>query len=193
MVQVSANLTTGLPSLDSTLQGLIPGDNIVWQVDSVSAYCHFAKPFAKSAQEHGKPLIYFRFARHDRLIEKQEGVETHELDPSAGFESFIANVHGVIEKTPRGAWYVFDCLSELASTWYSDTMLGNFFTLTCPYLYDVGALACFALIRHFHASEMISLVTDTTQIFLDVYNKNERLYVHPIKVQHRHSHEDISP
>ncbi len=27
-------LTTGLPSLDQVLKGLLPGDNVVWQVDA---------------------------------------------------------------------------------------------------------------------------------------------------------------
>ncbi len=31
-------LTTGLPSLDQVLKGLLPGDNVVWQVDAVEEY-----------------------------------------------------------------------------------------------------------------------------------------------------------
>jgi hypothetical protein len=29
-------------------------------------------------------------------------------------------IHRVIETAGRGAYYVFDCLSELATDWYSD-------------------------------------------------------------------------
>lgn len=187
MAQVSSHLSTGLPGLDKALRGLMPGDNIVWQLDSVPDYVRFVKPYCESALQHGKPLIYFRFAKHEPLVQEGAGIEIHRLYPEAGFESFIAHIHRVIEHTERGAWYVFDCLSELAFTWSSDTMLGNFFLLTCPYLYDVGALAFFALVRHAHATQVISIITETTQIFLDVYNKHEHLYVHPIKVQQRHS------
>ena len=35
MAQTEAQLSTGLPGLDRILNGLIPGDNIVWQVDSI--------------------------------------------------------------------------------------------------------------------------------------------------------------
>jgi len=166
---------------------LIPGDNIVWQLDDVKDYVRFVEPYCESALQHGKSLVYLRFASHAPLVREQPGVVIHHLNPSAGFESFIANIHKVIETTERGAWYVFDCLSELAYTWSSDTMLGNFFLLTCPYLYDVGALAFFGLVRHAHAPEIIALVTETTQVFLDVYSKHGQLYVHPIKVQQRHS------
>ncbi len=38
MTQVNSRLSTGLPGLDKTLRGLIPGDNVVWQVDSVEDY-----------------------------------------------------------------------------------------------------------------------------------------------------------
>ena len=187
MVQVGVHLSTGLPGLDRILRGLIPGDNIVWQVASVDQYAHFIEPYYQSAQQRGRPLVYFRFASHPALLSDRSDVEIHTLDPHAGVEAFIADVHRVVEKSERGAWYVFDCLSELAVIWRSDTMLGNFFVLTCPYLYDVDAIAYFGLIRHFHASEAIAPIMDTTQVFLNVYRHKEDLYVHPVKVQQRHS------
>jgi len=187
MGQVSAHLSTGLTGLDRALRGLIPGDNIVWQVDSIEEYTHFIQPYCRSVQDRGKQLIYFRFAEHEPLVEENPGVEIHHLDPHAGFESFVANMHRVIEQSGRGAWFLFDRLSDLAITWNSDNMLGNLFLLTCPYLYDVEAIAYFCLERHAHASEVITLIRETAQVFIDVYHNNERLYVHPIKVQQRHS------
>ncbi|MBN2291947.1 MAG: PEP/pyruvate-binding domain-containing protein [Pirellulales bacterium] len=115
------------------------------------------------------------------------GVETYRVDPSAGFETFISEIHGVIKKSLRGTWFVFDCLSDLAVAWRSDTMLGNFFVLTCPFLYDVDAIAYFAIERDFHSHDAIAPIITTTQVFLDIYRHNERLYVHPVKVQQRHS------
>ena len=187
MAQVNVHLSTGLPGLDRALRGLIPGDNIVWQIDAVADYVRFVQPYCRSAAERGRPLVYFRFGRHEPLLAQSPGVEIHRLDPEAGFEAFIADVHKVIERSERGAWYVLDCLSELAVAWRSDTMLGNFFVLTCPYLYDVDAIAYFGLRRRFHAPEVPRLIMDTTQVFLDIYRHKEELYVHPIKVQQRHS------
>ena len=128
-MQVDVHLSTGLPGLDRALRGLIPGDNIVWQIDSVGDYAPFVRPYCQSAADRGRPLIYFRFGGHEALLPDQPGVEVHRLDPQAGFEAFIADIHKVIERSDRGAWYVFDCLSELAVAWRSDTMLGNFFVL----------------------------------------------------------------
>ena len=145
MVQVNAQLSTGLPGLDRVLRGVIPGDNIVWQIDSIDDYAALIEPYCESARRLGRRLTYFRFAEHPPLVADQPGVETHRLNPADGFEAFIAEVHQVIGEAGRGAWHVFDCLSDLASAWRSDTMLGNFFLLTCPYLYDVDAIAYFAL------------------------------------------------
>ncbi|MGB9623613.1 MAG: pyruvate, phosphate dikinase, partial [Phycisphaerae bacterium] len=128
-------LTTGLPGLDRMLKGLMPGDNIVWQVDSIDDYAAFVTPYTQRARELGKRLVYFRFASHPPLIPDEGGAEVHRLRPEAGFETFITEIHRVIEASGHGGFYVFDCLSELAELWYSDQMLANFFLLTCPYLY----------------------------------------------------------
>ena len=34
----SIQMSTGLPALDKILHGIRPGDNIVWQVDSIDNY-----------------------------------------------------------------------------------------------------------------------------------------------------------
>ena len=74
------------------------------------------------------------------LVPRGIGAEIHTLHPEVGFETFTARIHKVIEEAGRGAFYVFDCLSDLAADWYSDLMLGNFFMVTCPYLYDLDTV-----------------------------------------------------
>ena len=183
----NAQVTTGLPGLDRVLKGLMPGDNVVWQVDSVEDYLPFVRPYCEAALASGRPLVYFRFARHDPLASAVSGAEVHHLQPEAGFEKFISEIHKVIEATGQGGFYLHDCLSDLAADWYSDRMLGNFFTLTCPYLYDVGAIAYFAVLKNHHSLHASATIGETTQILLDLYRHKEKLYVHPIKVQQRHS------
>ena len=187
MVQVDAHLSTGLIGLDHMLKGLIPGDNIVWQVDTVDNYRHFVTPFCQSAVDRGKRLIYFRFAKHDPLVGAEFQADTYQLHPEEGFENFIKEIHRVIETHGRGGFYVFDCLTDLAVDWYSDQMLGNFFMLTCPYLLDVEALAYFALLRNSHSFHATAPIIETTQVFLDVYRYHGRIYIQPMKVQRRYS------
>lgn len=180
-------LTTGLPGLDQVLKGLLPGDNVVWQIDAVDEYQALVTPYAHAAVRNGKKLVYFRFARHEPLLGPSSGAEIFELDPEEGFENFIAQIHDVISRSGTGAFYVFDCLSRLAADWYSDQMLADFFMLTCPYLFDLETVAYFAVFRNYHTSHALGPIQDTTQLFLDTYRHKGELYIRPVKVQHRYS------
>ncbi|MFA6110519.1 MAG: PEP/pyruvate-binding domain-containing protein [Candidatus Latescibacterota bacterium] len=182
---MDAGFTTGLPGLDKVLEGVEPGDNIVWQVDAMTDYQALVRPYAEAARQKHQRLIYFRFASHEQLLPADFGAEIHRPRPHLGFEGFVTQVHGVIEAAGERAVYVFDCLSELASLWSADQMLGNFFLLTCPRLYDLRTVTYFALQRNHHASFALGPITETTQFLLDVFRHEDRLYLRPIKVQHR--------
>ncbi len=179
--------STGLASLDGVLRGLRPGDNVVWQVESTDDYAALVRPFVEAALADGRRLVYFRFARHAPLVDDGRGAEIHRLNPGVGFESFTASIHQVIERAGPGTFYVFDCLSDLAADWFSDLMLGNFFTVTCPYLYELDTVTYFALARGSHSHEAVDAIRDTTQLLVDVFRHRDELYVHPLKVDGRRS------
>jgi hypothetical protein len=187
MAAIDAQVSTGLVGLDRVFRGVMAGDNIVWQVDSIEDYRPLVEPFCQYARDKGRRLVYFHFARHATLVPEGPGVEIHLLDPGEGFEPFLTAIHKTIERTGRGAYYVFDSLSDLVADWYSDQMLGNFFMLTCPYLYDLETVAYFALLRGHHSFRATAPILDTTQLFNDVYRHHGALYVRPLKVQQRYS------
>ena len=60
--------STGLPSLDQVLRAVLPGDNIVWQVDAIADYAALVAPFWSTALRLGHKVVYFRFARHAQLV-----------------------------------------------------------------------------------------------------------------------------
>jgi len=176
---------TGFASLDRVLQGLSKGDNVVWQVDSVHAYRPLVRAFCAKALDTGRRVVYFRFATHAPLVAEDEVTDICYLQAARGFDIFVAETQDVVRNAGREAVYVFDCLSELAEDWCSDRMLGNFFMLTCPYVFERGAAAYFALIRNRHSFHAIEPVRDTTQVMIDVHRLDDRLYIHPLKVQYR--------
>ncbi len=184
---VDSNLSTGLASLDRVFRGLLPGDNLVWEVDAIEDFAPFVGPYCQAAQRAGRRLVYFRFAGHPPLAAGSDGVTVCELDSAAGFEQFITQIRRTIREAGRGAFFVFDCLSALAEQWCSDRMLGNFFMLTCPYVYDLESLAYFPLLRHAHSAQATTPIGRTTQIFIDVYRHQGTLYLQPTKVEHRYS------
>src|SRR5512138_2308400 len=180
-------LGTGFPALDAVLGGLRSGDNVVWQMESVDDYAPLVRPFAAEALRQGWPLVYYRFARHPPLVAEDSGARIEKLSPSVGFESFTAAIQRSIDAAGPGACHVFDCLSDLVADWYSDLMLGNFFMLTCPHLYQLSTVTYFALLRSPHSAHAISAVRNTTQLLIHVFRRQRTVYIQPLKVEGRNS------
>ncbi len=179
--------STGIDALDRVIDGLRLGDNVVWQVDSVADYAYFTSAFVAQALKEQRRLVYFRFGQHRRVVSDHPRIKEYYLEPLQGFESFSARVHEIASIEGRGVYYVFDCLSELLSTWETDLMIGNFFRVTCPYLFELDTIAYFGLLRNRNSYDTIARIRETTQLFLDVYQQGEQLLLHPLKVWNRYS------
>ncbi len=184
---------SGLEELDEVLQGLRLGDNVVWQVDDLADYLYFVRPFVDRSLKEGRHVVYLRFAPHEPVLEALPGLEIIELDPGPGFDYFSREVHEIIEQRGLEAFYVFDNLSALAVEWATDELLANFFQVTCPYLFELETVTYFALTRGQHAHQAVARIRDTTQILIDVYRTEGRMYIHPIKVWDRYSPQMFMP
>jgi hypothetical protein len=66
-------------------------------------------------------------------------------------------------------------------------MIANFFLVTCPYLFRLDTVAYFALLRNRHAHKTIARIRETTQVLLELHNRDGQRFVHPLKVWERHS------
>ncbi len=184
---------SGIPALDRILQGLRLGDNVVWQVDSLDNYRKVVLPFARQAQEDRRTLIYVSFVLQLNLLEPLTGFITKEVDPRHGFDAFSAQVNKIIDEEGKEAFYVFDNLSALVADWATDELLANFFQLTCPYLREQDTVAYFALTRGQHSHSAVARIRDTTQVLIDFYHVDDRLYIHPLKVWDRYSSQMFLP
>ena len=180
-------MSTGLPALDKILHGIKPGDNIVWQVESIDDYLPLVESLIANAIAKRAKLVYFRFAKHKQLVHKDSGAQIYHLCPETGFETFIGKIHEVIKQCGSDTYYIFDSLSELAMNCYSERMLGNFFKITCPYLHELDTVAYFAVLRNYHSYHAALPIAETTQLLLDVYKYNGKMYIHPLKADQRHS------
>jgi len=179
--------STGIKGLDQILQNLQIGDNVVWQVDSLEDYLHYVKPFLEQARQEGKKIVYIRFASHPPLIESENNIKTYQLDAKVGFESFAKQIHNIVTEEGEGVYYVFDCLSDLLFFWATDLMIGNFFMVTCPYLFKLKTVTYFSILRNKHSFKTIARIRETTQLLIDVYDIEDKYYVHPLKVWNRYS------
>ena len=186
-------IKSGYPGADEVFDYIRIGDNVVWQVTNLEGYKLFALPFAEQAIADGRNMVYIHFARHERLFSERPGLKIYEFDPDAGFEPFTVAIYNRITEEGPGTFYVFDSLSELQTAWYTDQMMGNFFRVTCPYLYELETVAYFPLLRGRHSYEEMARIRETTQLMIDVCNTNSTLYVHTLKAQGRTSNNIFLP
>ncbi len=180
---------SGIPAFDRAVDYIRMGDNVVWRVSDLDEFRRFADPFVEQAKRDGRNIIYFRFAGHPELVRECPEVKRVCVPLSHRFETFTVDIHKVIEREGRDAFYVFDCLSELQTAWATDLMMGNFFRVTCPFLFILDTVAFFPVIRGRHSFSAITKIMNTTQLFLDVYSDPERgaVYIRPQKVWNRSS------
>lgn len=178
---------SGIPEMDTALDNIRLGDNVVWRVSDLSEFKLFMEPYIRQAIEDKRNIIYFRFAMHEPLLEECSEIKTVNIPLSHRFENFTVDIHNVIEKEGYDAFYVFDCLSELQTAWATDLMMGNFFRVTCPFLFILDTVAFFPIIRGKHSVQAINKILNTTQLFFDVYSDKKNIYVRPEKVWNRNS------
>ena len=188
-------INSGIPGLDKILDHIRLGDNVVFQVSELKGFRLFAEAFARQMIVEGRNMIYVRFSDHEPILEPMEGLRIIPVELSHRFETFTINVHNLIEKEGREAFYVFDCLSELEEAWATDLMMGNFFHLTCPYLFSLDTVAYFPVLRGRHSFAAIEQIRDTTQILLDTLPSGVKnsMFVRPIKVWERSSETMFHP
>ncbi|UHD18881.1 PEP/pyruvate-binding domain-containing protein [Thiocapsa bogorovii] len=180
-------VSTGLAGLDHVLDGLRTGDNVVWRVDDIEDYRGFVEPFVARAIADGRAIVYLRFGRHPPLVAPGPGIKIVSIDALRGFEAFIRRVYQLITDHGRGAFYVFDCLSDLLSAWATDLMVGNLFQVICPYLYRRDTVAYFGLLSGDHCHATMARIRETTRVLIDVRRGDNACYVQPVKVCQRQS------
>lgn len=140
-------IMSGIPAMDTALDNIRMGDNVVWEVDSLDEFRIFAGAFARQAIRDGRNLLYIRFAEHEPILPDMDGLKVIHVPLSHRFETFTVEIHNLIEKEGFDAFYVFDCLSELEEAWATDLLMGDFFHLTCPFLFQLDTVAFFPVLR----------------------------------------------
>ena len=184
---IQIKISTGLAGLDNIIDSLRPGDNVVWQTDSLDDYRRMAEPFFRQARLENRKMVYVCFGSREPVFEGAPDIITYQIEPGKGFESFASEVHNMAIAEGRKTFYVFDVLSDLLKYWYADSMIGNFFKVTCPLLYELDTIAYFAILRNTHTNSTIAGIRETTQLLLDLYRVKDKTYIHPIKVWQRYS------
>ena len=186
-------ISTGLEGLDRSIDFLHPGDTVVWQTEHTADYIYMTNRFVTSVARSGKRIIYIRFGSNaeaidaDALAKAGANVRKYNVDPSVGFETFAVSVYRIIKSEQDNAFYIFDSLSELQNHWFSDMLICDFFCLTYPELKAHGAVAYIPIRYQRHTYETVSRIRNTTPVLINVRTVDGNLYIHPVKVNGRHT------
>lgn len=181
-------ISTGLVDLDQLLNGLRYGDNVVWRVDDIKEYQFYVKHLATYHKKNDLDTYYFRFSDHPPLLKSEMKVKVIELDPLLGFEHFIIAIIKTISGMKEGC-FIFDSMSYLPHNCFSDRMIGNFFKLLSPHLHRLHSFAYFSYIRSTHSFHTEQYISDNTQILIDVYYSQNRIFLKPFQVKDRYGSE----
>ncbi len=63
-------LTTGIEEIDQLIGGILPGDNVVWEVDSGAPVDRFISGFLAASEAQGSPVTYLSFNRSPQTISR---------------------------------------------------------------------------------------------------------------------------
>ena len=67
-------ISSGLSGLDSILDNIRLGDNVVWQVSTMEEYLFFVEPFYQQALSDGRKILYMHFTGHPKLLDESTQV-----------------------------------------------------------------------------------------------------------------------
>lgn len=139
--------------------GLAAGDNVLWVADRVGE----VGPFATSFLGQQAPLHRSIHIAGDVL--SVPGVETRVFDPIPTPEELQAHLLG--PEVGPGARIVVWSLDELVSGWGAD-MAVEFYTRTCPRLFERGAIAYWGATRGLCGAAVIDAVARIAQCVFDL-------------------------
>lgn len=104
---------------------------------------------------------------------------------------FMKVMNEVEMKNTEGSFYVFDSLTGMMELWKDETAVLDFFTFTCPKLYDLNTLAYWTFEKEAHSREFIAGLTHITQVVIALNTTGTNLYELKInKLDGREAHHD---
>ena len=107
-------ISTGIESLDKTLDYLRPGDTVTWQMAGIGDFVFIATQFVTSIALTGRRIVYLRFGQHaevvpaEALANRGANIRQYDLDATVGFETFSVQVHPEACGGPRDTAFLFD-------------------------------------------------------------------------------------
>lgn len=171
MTEVARRITTGMSGLDTLLEGLIPGDNVVWVADSADVITVIEDAFLGHAGRDGRSCSYVTAVTAPAALGKRLGPRVAIIDARPGRPSGdpVSLEREMLERAKVAPIHctVVDNLTALAARWGDQKALA-FFARTCPQLFNLGAVAYWRTFRGLLSGTFLEDVRRITQCVIDI-------------------------
>lgn len=178
MPDVPHRVTTGLDVLDTLLDGLIPGDNVVWVADSTEVLGFVEDAYLRHAVEDGRTCSYVTTMTSPEQLAKRLGAGVAIIDarPDKPLGDPISLEREMVDRAKLAPLHctVVDNLSTLASRWGPQKTLA-FFGRTCPQLFNLRAVAYWRAHRDRLGSLFLEDVRRITQCVIEIVDNHLRI------------------
>lgn len=98
------------------------------------------------------------------------------IDNPRDISSFVALLNEIELKNRERSFYIFDSLTGMNELWKDERAVLDFFTFTCPKLYELNTLAYWILGREAHTREFIAGIMQITQIVFSISSSDMDYY-----------------
>ncbi len=95
--------------------------------------------------------------------------------------SFIETLNCIENDNKHGSFYIFDSLTGMNELWKDEKRVLDFFSFTCPKLYDLNTLAYWILAEDAHSREFFAGIVHITQIVFALQSSNSDYFEFRIK------------
>jgi transcriptional regulator with XRE-family HTH domain len=90
--------------------------------------------------------------------------------------SFMKIMNEIQLENKSGSFYIFDSLTGIYELWKDERAVLDFFSFTCPKLYDLNTIAYWIFEKDAHSKEFIAGLTHITQIVIAINNTDSGFY-----------------
>ena len=179
--------TSGTALLDTLIDGVRIGDNLVFVGDATAPLDTVVARFVAAADDH-TPLVVVTFdpataptaGGRATVVDWSPAVTgtasslPDSIGPEDGVEAALASLRSVDDRVGTGAAFVFDRLSTVQELWGADAAL-ELFLSTCPRLYRRRSLAVWPVEQARHRPAFLRRLEEITQVVVELGDADGRL------------------
>ncbi len=184
-----AGPTSGTALIDTLIDGVRIGDNLVLQADADAPLTLLVDRFV-AANRGQVPVVIVTVARPwtgavpegvtvldwSPVTTGRPGDGTAALEPGASLEDALTQLRVVDEQVGTGAAFVFDRLTAVQEAWDDDAALGLFLA-ACPRLYRRRSLALWPIEADRHRPSFLRRLAEITQVVVELTTEEDVLTV----------------